>query len=1269
MATNNNSNRPRITFKNNNKSYLLYNSKGGINPLVQKLVKDNVSNISIPKELFYDNVKKRLRPLFIQDKKEIRYDVRKIIKENPTRINLNNDFLLNLETDRIIKKKAVFKDKKLRKKFNKYEVKNDILYKISRNIFKEETNNKKEGMRLFDKPKRKHENLVVYQIYNYEGENEPSSIEELINIIKFEYNDSFSTKDKTRPLRRVLLKFGRIENGEEPIFRWFPIDSLNNLEKQIDDYANESFGSETEWIESGYGGEAYNLVSMDRLDMSWFRIGLTGKTLEGGASKKAKSDSKYFYCDQPITNNNLCLEGAIRRFLGITISTKVMRRDMEVFSKGFIKSGDQISFSQIPFYEILYKINIEVFEDKQHYQNGKTNANRLIESKFKNEKIMNVLFKDNHYNLIVKPKPKIKELKASEKRELGVFKKPIKSYVEKMKQKKRNKLKEIIVIFDNETIFDRYDDNYLKVYGVSWVVWDMEKNFQYDPKIHNHEPYCYYKSGLGCLKHFIRFLLNPPEGCIYRPVGFNNSRFDNFSFCDVAKSMGVLNNIFMADGSILYCSIEGILPCWDASRFLIGMSLDRACKAYNTCPKKQPELINHYEIQCYYEKNGMEGLTKLIDTNEDYVLYNKLDCLCLLDLIQKMKNATKLLFQENIFDYLTLSSMGYKICDKKWIDEEGQSELYGDNFPPKFNIVKPKTFEDDLFFRKSLTAGRTQSFFGKLDLKTDLAMGDIKSLYPTVMGSYGGNDCPMPYGNYHETNIYVKDKLGIYKCNILHQQTKWKNQDKMVKAFEILKEKTSINLYKQYAPNVIPHRVKDCPLDWDYKEGINNIHLTSVDIEVLKWATEDDNCIEILNGFYWEESRKDLFLDFLDPPKKEKTRQDRLKEDNDPSYNVAIRELCKGISNALSGKLLEKIHSGVSKMFSLKNWISMEKDTNITELEIMDFGGGFSMINGETTTEYGFKKTKDCKKKPSYLGMFIYSYARRLMYKKILSRYLTLYMDTDSACMPLFEWERLCNENNNKLLPQDSLMEVNSGEYGCIEEEVCSKKGCATRLIAISPKNYLVENTNDEKMSKRKMKGVRKTDYYLPLKHFGEIREDATAVIRGLSQDEIRRYREFGCCVNCVENVLKKKPVCSECLKQKNTMIKCYSTPMFEELVKGNKIAVFCSMINRIRYKVGKETDWEFSNNVNHSPSVEELDSIVNGNSINKQGIIMKVKSIDIVKWEKNFKIFKKNNPQIKDSLIKNAYIQEKQRFKNIEETKELKDVFKLKQKYLVKII
>ena len=68
-------------------------------------------------------------------------------------------------------------------------------------------------------------------------------------------------------------------------------------------------------------------------------------------------------------------------------------------------------------------------------------------------------------------------------------------------------------------------------------------------------------------------------------------------------------------------------------------------------------------------------------------------------------------------------------------------------------------------------------------------------------------------------------------------------------------------------------------------------------------------------------------------------------------------------------------------------------------------------------------------------------------------------------------------------------------------------------------------------------KGVRKTDFFLPLTYFGDYEiidkkavGEAVEKIRSMKQDEIRRMREFGCCVKCVDKVLiDKNDKCKKC--------------------------------------------------------------------------------------------------------------------------------------------
>ncbi len=132
---------------------------------------------------------------------------------------------------------------------------------------------------------------------------------------------------------------------------------------------------------------------------------------------------------------------------------------------------------------------------------------------------------------------------------------------------------------------------------------------------------------------------------------------------------------------------------------------------------------------------------------------------------------------------------------------------------------------------------------------------------------------------------------------------------------------------------------------------------------------------------------------------------------------------------------------------------------------------GIDIRKGEKSEEDAFTKSS----KPCYIGVFIYSFARKYMYRRILSRYLTLYQDTDSAILPDYEFKRFREEEKKmKDLPEE-------GDYGFFEEEETTIGG-SDKIIIISPKNYLVKCNKDDTKSKRKFKGIKKKDTYLTRK-------------------------------------------------------------------------------------------------------------------------------------------------------------------------------------------
>lgn len=1250
-----------------------------INPLVKKLLKEDISNIAdLPKEFVIDRANKSVVRKFDRNGRP-RAEFKQLL-EKPQQIKYskNEDLIFNRTNRKFYKRSDVLDKKGKVKKYWKergFKVLNNVIIGQFTSPFKK-----------FGKEFKKQNGLVRQQIFT--SPTDITTFAQFLQSIKDARNQYFSTIPLDR--QKVLIKIGTL-------FRWIPMTDIFNMtptmfENSFDTWGQNPWGSDTTYGET-------DLVQAEYVDKEYFMISnLLPPKL--GAFQRFKTQSKYWKCEQPITKNNTCVEGAINRGLKLGLTTKKMREMVVEATNNYIKEGQQIKLTDLHLYEDIFKCRIKVYEDTSHVSTTYLEPNLILDSEKTYEPLVKILWKDNHANLIVGKKLQIGTMSTAELKLLGIKKNKQKKINKKVQEKKE----EMLVVFDIETIFDKENYQFLKPYGVSWFVWDASKPFNYDEAKHLKPPFCYYESGEGCMLKFLEFLISPPENVKYKPIGYNNSRFDNFALCEVALQKGLLRNVFYADGSILYTIIGECEPTWDACRFLTGQSLDGACRNYNTNPRKRKDLIDHYTIQCYYEAKGMSGLTKLLEEREELVLYNKLDCLCLLDLTLKMRQSYLDLFNVDVLESITLSSMGYKICRQIWEDKN-------------IEIQPALTYEHDRFFRDSLTAGRTQSFYGRYDYQMPLAMGDIKSLYPTVMGNYD-NNCPYPYGRYEYTKTEKVGKLGIYRVNIKHQRCRWKNEDKVYSAMKFVKDKYGYDLYREYAPNVIAKREKDKPLDWFFKDEIPDVKLTSVDIDVLREATGDYNCVEILEGYYWEDSRTDIFIHYLDPPRLEKSKQDRLKEHRKnlkkinpdmtedyykskmeevygEDYNEAKREGCKGISNSLSGKLLEAIHTDVYKMFSVKDFIAMEKDEGINELEIIDFGNGFSMLSGKKTEEDSFNAIKE--PKPSYLGMFVYSYARRLMYNKILGRYLTLYMDTDSACMPLCEWDRLNNE-------YDGLNFVNTGEYGCIEEEVCEEHLCdeckknpstkpmingkrcpdcvftpADRIIAIAPKNYMVENTKCDYLSKRKFKGVRKNDFWLPLSHFADDEKDAIDYIHTLSQDDIRRFRENKCCKDCVEDLLiHNKKRCEKCEKGDGLMKKTYSTEMFKELESGRKIAVFCSMINRIKFKVSNVVEWEFQDRLEDKQiDIKDLEFIINGykREGEKQPISIKF-NVDAKECEEYF-------DQMSDMYIKAKQIKDKRqriqmikdfftyhrKFQTETNTRMLTEVFKLKQQYLVKVI
>ena len=327
-------------------------------------------------------------------------------------------------------------------------------------------------------------------------------------------------------------------------------------------------------------------------------------------------------------------------------------------------------------------------------------------------------------------------------------------------------------------------------------------------------------------------------------------------------------------------------------------------------------------------------------------------------------------------------------------------------------------------------------------------------------------------------------------------------------------------------------------------------------------------------------------------------------------------------------------------------------------------------------------------------------------------------MDTDSSALPLIDYDRMCNENLYTEL-------IDTGEYGCLEEEVCYLEKCgdckklhwkdynkkpmkngkrcdkcifepADRIIAISPKNYLVENSKHQDLSKRKFKGVRKNDLWRPLKDWGDVyfNEDGTLSnnceakmkIRSLSQEDIRDIREYKCCEECIrvdENYEFNYNRCKNCKDKEDYLNKAYSTEMFETLVKGEKVCVFASNINKIKFSYQDNINWEFIEDLEEEPNLRTLNNIFN--SYKRDGgkkkcceIKFKASKEDVERFYGKLEevLLKTTSSYYLDKKNKKARAKLLRDFDNnyrkfiVEaNTREIKNILQLKQQYMVKII
>ena len=748
-------------------------------------------------------------------------------------------------------------------------------------------------------------------------------------------------------------------------------------------------------------------VNMKIFELYYYFKDPMGGCNEGRIYKKVKSD-KFELIDYRSKDNN-CLFAIIRHVLSLNKQNNTLRNECG------IEFGKEISLNDLRQIEDTLQVKINVYNE---------NGDIIRKSELCGINVLeaNVVLALGHYYHILGPK------------------KLTKKEINEVKPKNENVVKRNL-FWDIETIFDINSDFTTVTYAVTWKVSGKDK--------------VYYETGFNSMDKFYEFLSDNithdevrssteqvsaslrGKEIHYKIIGFNSSRFDNFPLCHILEKNDNLKEVFYVNNSILEIFTNLGHTVFDLARYLPG-SLKKNCDNFNLVNKKV-DGFNHEIPQLMFDSGKLE---EWIKDNKELEQYCKMDVLSLEELFYKVNKSIEEITKnidiknnqgEKIDCTMYLTSNPTIGCSayKLWKKIIGGVDI-NYNVPKELNMNK---VEYDNFIRSSMYGGRTQCFMGCKKIEGELKLIDVKSLYPFACKSN-----IYPIGKSIFTKNYVANKQGIYNC-IIEQKTSEVVYDKM-------------NNFERSKPKIIPLREKYKPLNWDYEGEIKCV-LTNVDIESLKTHNFK---VEVKDGVYWENSM-DIFSKYVSIFEDIKNKHDKWKKEGNSEYNCGIREMCKLYLNSLTGKVgqrnfLNKTCILRSDSDNMKVLSQLDEDTIIPHT----LGSSLVLITGDL-------KDPIRRPKPAHLISFIYSYSRKHMYDNILSKYLTYYMDTDSALMSLDSYEKMKTEN--KL--------CKGNEFGVFEDEYEKEK--INIAYCIAPKEYSL--FNDEKMVKIRAKGVRGSDKFM----------------------------------------------------------------------------------------------------------------------------------------------------------------------------------------------
>lgn len=676
--------------------------------------------------------------------------------------------------------------------------------------------------------------------------------------------------------------------------------------------------------------------------------------------------------------------------------------------------------------------------------NGKMLFIQNILQDTEQDKIINILLRNNHYYLILEVEQYCDECR----------KFYMKSHTCDITRKSFVNSKVLPKGMRNKQVEIRNPNNEKELDYSKLIVYDLE-TFEHQGKlvpytcgyiIGNNDNEVSMPYGKNCMNEFVEKILNYERHII---TAYNTSRFDSYFLMDhlVNRTDVEISNIIISNGKIMSFEFNKIgrksNKVFDLFLFLMT-GLKKACEDFDT--EFQKGDFDHSKMKSWNDTEKFK---------EEVLEYLRFDVLSLRELLIKANKTIYKVEQANLTSYITLSNMAYKMWSSKkylkvleklnsFVELFDSVEKYnfvlrgtygGRTYPMKKEFISSawETIKERNEKRKSEGMDAKESnkiaYRELLESKDFIFNGDCTSLYPSAMKFY---TYPVGASRWSTSckEEFDKGKLGFYEIE-----------------FEPPK-----NIRLAY----LPRKKANGGIEWSLYNG-RGIY-TNVDISC---AIECGYTVKFVGEcLVWDNSTTELFTDYIN------TWYD-MKEKASREENAVMKALSKLFLNGLYGKMLQrpifdttKICNNVCEFYDF-----------IDEYRITDWtsvGKGKIILKGDTREAMKSEKIT----KPSYLGAFILSYSRKHMLKFFKAIDPTLkscmfnYTDTDSI--------RCTGENYLKLKQMGLILPIKESKLGFLCNDV-KKEGLIFYEKCLAPKTYMYYYINEDGEIKEKECGVMKS--------------------------------------------------------------------------------------------------------------------------------------------------------------------------------------------------